>query len=83
MAPEIIRKITLKGGENACHRKQPVLLPTTLGQFELIHQPCLREKCTLWDPDHDQCRDVTNALALAGIARSLSRLEDHLPPELP
>jgi len=83
MAPEVIQKIEHVGGENACHRKQPVLLAEPLDKLRLVHQPCLREKCTLWDPDHDQCRDVTNALALAGIARSLSRLEDHLPPELP
>jgi len=83
MEPEIIGKITGKPGENACHRKPPVLLPTTLGQFELLHQPCLREKCTLWDPSNGCCLDVTNAIAQRTIAHALEVLLDHLPPELP
>jgi len=83
MEPEIVGKITRKPGEKACHRKPPVLLPTTLGQFELLHQPCIREQCTLWDAEFNQCLDVTNAKTLADIARALGKLEDHLPPELP
>lgn len=83
MTPSIINKIELTGGENSCHRKAPILFPGPLGKLTVVHQPCLREKCTLWDDVNNQCRDVTTALSCAHIARTLGKLEDHLPPELP
>ena len=83
MAPEIIQKIELAGGENNCHRKPPLLFPGPLGTLKLIHQPCLREKCTLWDPLDKRCLDLTNAHTLIRIARTLQVILDHLPPELP
>ena len=70
-------------GKGMCHRAQFVIIPHSLGKFIVSRPPCTEASCALWDPDRQQCRDVTNAVSLANIARSLRRLEDHLPPELP
>lgn len=74
MNPQTIPEIELTGKENVCHRRQPVLLPEALGKVRLIYQPCIREKCTLWDPVHDCCLDVSNAAWLVEIAKSLENL---------
>lgn len=71
MSPQVIRKIELAGGADACHRKQPILLPDALGVAKLVHQPCLGKLCTLWDPANNQCIDVSNADSLAMIATGL------------
>ena len=83
MPPELTKLTDLSQGTLACHRRQPMLMPDPLGVLKLTHHPCLREKCTLWDPVTDQCRDVTNALTLCAILGCLRKLIDHLPPELP
>lgn len=71
------------GGKRMCHRAQFMIVPHTLGKFIASRPPCTGASCALWDPVNNQCRDVTNALSLIDIARTLSVLVDHLPPTLP